>query len=107
MLQGPAWAVDGGSGDSLTYANVAEQARALVVHSLRPWIVRLEKALSNDSDLCPGTTYCAFDLDGLLRAAPEQRAESYSKALDPTTGWLRRDEVRVLEDLPPENGEPT
>jgi HK97 family phage portal protein len=102
----PAWAVDAPTGDSLTYANVAEQNRALVAHSLRPWIVRLEKAISNDADLCPGSTYVGFDLDGLLRAAPEQRADSYSKALDPTTGWMRRDEIRVLEDLPPENGEP-
>ena len=98
----PAWAIDAPTGDSLTYANVAEQNRALLTHSLRPWIVRLEKAISNDVDLCPGNTYVAFDLDGLLRAAPEQRAEAYSKALDPVTGWMRRDEIRVLEDLPPE-----
>jgi HK97 family phage portal protein len=31
----PAWAVEGDSGSSLTYANVTEQARSLVVHSLR------------------------------------------------------------------------
>jgi HK97 family phage portal protein len=40
----PAWAVDGATGDSLTYANVQEQARALVTSSLRPWIVRIETA---------------------------------------------------------------
>ncbi len=33
------------------------------------------------------------------------RAETYTRALDPETGWLRRDEVRELEDLPPEEGE--
>ncbi len=86
----------------MTYANVTEQNRSLAIHSLRPWIIRLEKAISNDIDLCGGNTYVAFNLDGLLRAAPEQRAESYSKALDPVTGWMRRDEIRVLEDLPPE-----
>ena len=30
------------------------------------------------------------------------RAEVYSKALSPLTGWMTRDEVRRLENLAPE-----
>jgi HK97 family phage portal protein len=78
MFRVPAWAIDGATGDSLTYANVAEQARALVTYSLRPWLVRIERALSNDADLCPGNTYVQRD------------------------GWMSRAEVRELEDLQPE-----
>jgi phage portal protein BeeE len=74
----------------------------LATLSLHPWATRIETAISNDVDLCPGSTYCAFDFDGLLRAAPEQRAQIYAAALNPQTGWLRREEVRALEDLPPE-----
>jgi HK97 family phage portal protein len=98
----PAWLIDAPTGDSLTYSNVLEQNRAFVTHSLRPWLVRLERALSNDADLCPGGTYVEFDLDGLLRADATQRAAIYEKALDPIQGWLTRAEVRELEDLPPE-----
>ena len=98
----PAWAIDAPTGDSLTYANVGEQNRALVTHSLRPWLVRIERAISNDPDLCPGGTYVQFDLDGLLRADAKTRAETYTQALAPDTGWMRRDEIRELEDLPPE-----
>ena len=98
----PAWAIDAPTGDSLTYANVTEQNRALVTHSLRPWIVRIETAITNDTDLCPGGTYCQFELDGLLRSDAKSRAETYTLALNADTGWLRRDEVRELEDLPPE-----
>ncbi len=98
----PAWAIDAPTGDSLTYANVTEQNRALVTHSLRPWIVRIERALSNDHDLCPGSTYVQFDLDGLLRADGATRSEVYTRALNPETGWMRRDEIRELEDLQPE-----
>ena len=79
----PAWAIDAPTGDSLTYANVVEQNRALVTHSLRPWLVRIERAISNDPDLCPGGTYVQFDLDGLLRADAKTRAETYTKALEP------------------------
>ncbi len=67
--------------------------------------MRIERAISNDSDLCPGGTYVQFELDGLLRADAKTRAETYEKALNPETGWMRRDEVRELEDLPPEEGE--
>jgi HK97 family phage portal protein len=98
----PAWAIDAPTGDSLTYANVAEQARALATYSLRPPAVRIETAISNDADLCPGGTYVQFDFDGLLRSAPEQRAQAYTAALNPETGWMQRAEVRALEDLPPE-----
>jgi HK97 family phage portal protein len=98
----PAWAIDAPTGDSLTYANVTEQSRALATYSLRPVAVRIETAISNDADLCPGGTYVQFDFDGLLRSAPEQRAQQYTAALNPQTGWMRREEVRVLEDLPPE-----
>src|SRR4051812_6127172 len=98
----PAWAIDAPTGDSLTYANVSEQNRFLVTHSLRPWIVRIERAITSDTDLCPGGTYVQFDLDGLLRADAKTRADTYTQALATETGWMRRDEVRALEDLPPE-----
>jgi HK97 family phage portal protein len=74
----PAWTIDAPIGDSLTYSNTLEQNRHFVTHSLRPWLVRIERAFSNDSDLCPGVTYLSFDLDGLLRADAAQRVGSTS-----------------------------
>jgi HK97 family phage portal protein len=98
----PAWAIDAPTGDSLTYSNVAQQNRALVDYSLRPWLVRIERAFSNDSDLCPGGTYLEFDLDALLRGDAETRARVYTAALNAETGWLTRAEIRELENLNPE-----
>jgi len=102
----PAWAIDAPTGDSLTYGNVLEQNRAFVTHSLRPWLGRLERAISNDADLCPGGTYVLFNLDGLLRADAAKRSEIYARALDPETGYMTRAEVRALEELPPESEAP-
>jgi phage portal protein BeeE len=58
--------------------------------------------IETDADLSPGSTYCEFEVDGLLRADAAQRSEIYTRALAPETGWMRRDEIRRLENLPPE-----
>jgi HK97 family phage portal protein len=93
-------------GSSRTYANVNQQNLAFVQHSLRPWLVRIERAFAADADLCPGGTYIQFSTDGLLRGDPDLRSQIYQRALGQTStgepGWLTRAEVRELEDLPPE-----
>jgi HK97 family phage portal protein len=101
----PPWMIGASSGDSMTYANVEQQQIAFAVHSLRPWLVAIEQAISNDKDLCPGNTYVEFLLDALLRADSKTRAEIYAMALNPETGWMSRAEVRRLENLEPEQGE--
>lgn len=90
------------TGDSLTYGNRESDALHFVTHSLRPWLVLIEQALSADRDLCPPGIYCEFLVDALLRADSATRGELYTRALDPATGWMTRAEVRRLENLPPE-----
>jgi HK97 family phage portal protein len=101
----PVWMVGGTTGDSLTYSNTEQQQLAFVTHSLRPWLVVIEQAISADPDLCAANTYAEFLLDSLLRADSATRAAVYEKALNPVTGWMRRDEVRRLENLEPETAE--
>ncbi len=96
----PAWVIDAATGDSLTYSNVQQQSRALIDYSLRPWLVRIERAISGDPDLCPGGTYVEFALDALLRGDADARSQIYTRALGDAThpAWLTVDEVRALED---------
>jgi HK97 family phage portal protein len=103
----PAWAIDAATGDSLTYSNVTQQSRALIDFALRPWLARIERAISTDPDLCPGGTYVQFELDALLRGDADSRSTVYQRALGDGThpAWLTVDEVRALEDLPPIGGE--
>ena len=103
VMRVPAWAIDAPTGDSLTYSNVSQQNRHLLDHCLRPWLVRIERAFTNDPDLCPGSVYLALDTDAFLRADPEGRAAFYKAGLE--GGWLSVDEVRAAEDLPPLEGE--
>jgi HK97 family phage portal protein len=96
------WMVGGSSGDPMTYSNVEQQSLQFVTYSLRPWLVLIEQAITNDPDLCSASVYVEFLLDGLLRADSKTRGEIYALALDPVKGWMTRDEVRRLENLEPE-----
>jgi HK97 family phage portal protein len=98
----PVWMINGSSGDSLTYANAEAQQLMFAIHSLRPWLVLIEQAISADPDLCSQNVYVEFLLDALLRADSATRADVYTKALNPATGWMTRAEVRQLENLEPE-----
>lgn len=98
----PPWVVGASAGDSLTYSNTTDQIRAFVVFSLAPWLTVIEQALTADPDLCAPGQYVEFLLDGLLRGSPSERSEIYTRALDPLTGWMTREEVRRMENLGPE-----
>lgn len=98
----PPWMIGVDAGDSLTYSNVEMQAQAFVTFSLRPWLAAIEQAFSADEELFPAGTYCEFLIDALLRGDSKTRAEVYTAALDPVTGWMTRAEVRRLENLEPE-----
>jgi phage portal protein BeeE len=98
--------IGGSTGDSLTYSNAEQQQLLFVTHSLRPWLVLIEQAISADPDLASQNQYVEFLLDGLLRADSATRADVYTKALNPQTGWMTRAEVRELENLEPESAQP-
>ena len=98
----PPWMIGAHSGDSMTYANVEMQSLAFVTFSLRPYLTAIEQALSADRDFFTAASYCEFLIDALLRADSATRAQVYTAGLDPNTGWLTREEVRRMENLPPE-----
>lgn len=98
----PAWMISASDASSQTYSNVESQMLSFVMLSLRPWLTVIEQALAADRDLFSASLFPEFLIDGLLRADSKTRAEIYTAALDPLTGWMRRDEVRRRENLEPE-----
>jgi HK97 family phage portal protein len=64
--------------------------------TLAPWISKLEKAISR---LLPRATTVKFNPGGFLRPTVKERYEAHESGI--RAGWLRRNEVRALEDLPP------
>ena len=73
---------------------ISEQNRAFVTHTLMPWLIRVEQAISR---LFPRGQYVKFNLDSLLRGQITERYQAYKVGLE--AGFLTIAEVRELEDL--------
>ena len=91
--------IGGESGGSLTYANVEQRALDFLTFGLRPWLVRLEAALSA---LLSSTTTVKFNAAALVRTDLLTRYQAHESAI--RAGWKLRSEVRELEDLAPVAG---
>lgn len=75
---------------------IEQQSIGFVVYTLRPWLTRIESALSR---LLPRGQYVRFNVEGLLRGDIKSRYEAYRVARE--GGWMNVDEIRALEDMEP------
>lgn len=87
--------------DRSTNNNIEHQSLEFVVHTLRPWLVRWEQAISwkllNPQE--KRRYFAKFTVDGLLRGDIKSRYEAY--AVGRQNGWLCADDIRELEDMNP------
>lgn len=72
-----------------------------LMYSLRPNLVRIEQAITKKLLTASEREKYKpkFSVEDLLRADSQGRSQFYMSALQ--NGWMTRNEVRVLEDLPP------
>lgn len=91
--------IGGESGGSLTYANVEQRAIDFAQYTLRPMVVRLERALTA---MLPRPQYVKLNLDAMIRADTLSRYQAHEIAL--RAGFKNQNEVRGLEDLEPVDG---
>jgi len=87
-----------------TYSSVEQNNIAFVTHTLRPIIQKIEEAFSTLLTTEPGGEFAfiRFTIDGLLRGDANSRFTAYSNGLQ--SGWLKVNDVRRYEDLPPIEG---
>ena len=82
-----------------TYSNIEAQQIDFVVHTITPWIKRIESELN--AKLIPfkkrGVEYFKFNLNAILRGDSKARADYYRTLVN--IGVMSPDEVRSLEDL--------
>jgi len=85
--------------DKATFSNIEHQSISFVVHTIRPWLVRLEqgmnKALLSQSE--KGQYFVGFVVDGLLRGDYSSRMQGYAIGIQ--NGFLSPNDVRTLENM--------
>ena len=84
-----------------TFNNIEHMGIEFVMHTLMPWLVRIEQAMIKDllveeeqNDLFP-----KFNVDGLMRGDYKSRMEGYAIAIN--NGIMSVNDVRRLENLDP------
>ena len=84
-----------------TFSNIESQNISFAVHTIRPWLVRIEQAINktlipeNEKD----RYYAQFNIDGLMRGDYKSRMEGYAIARQ--NGWMSANDIRALENLNP------
>ena len=84
-----------------TFSNIEHQSIDFVVHTLDPWLVRIEKAIVKDLLLEEEKDqfFPKFNVDGLLRGDYKSRMDGYSVGI--STGIISPNEARRKENMPP------
>lgn len=92
------------SGSTSWGSGLEEMSLGFVRYTLAPWLCRQEQEWSTklltERERKEGL-YIKHDTHPLLRGDAKARAEYYTKALHPQTGWLQENEVRDMEDRNP------
>ncbi len=90
--------------DKATFSNIEHQGIEFVVHTIRPWLTRIEESMERDllTEQELGEVFIRFDVDHLLRGDSKGRAEYYAAGIK--DAWLNPNEVREREGLNPYEG---
>jgi len=85
--------------DKATFSNIEHQSISFVVHTIRPWLVRLEQAMNKAllSKTEKGRYFVGFVVDGLLRGDYASRMQGYAVGIQ--NGFLSPNDVRALENM--------
>lgn len=87
-----------------TFSNIEQQNIEFVTDTLRPWLVRIEKAATAQllTEVERPRVFVAHVVDGLLRGDQKARYDSY--AIGRNWGWLSANDILELENRNPIDG---
>ena len=87
---------------TMTYASVEQLMISFVVHTMRPWLTRIEQSINKNLLTGDSDHFAEFTVEGLLRGDTASRYEAYASALQ--NKWMTRNEVRLKENMNPVDG---
>jgi HK97 family phage portal protein len=88
-----------------TYSSVEQNMLGFVSHTLRPYVTKIEDAMSTLMSRYPGGSeaFIKFNMNGLVRGDIQSRYAAYSTGIQ--SGFLAINDIRRLEDLSPQAGD--
>lgn len=88
-----------------TFSSVEQNMLAFVTHTLRPYVTKIEDAMTTLMSRNPGGTesFIKFNMAALVRGDIQSRYSAYSTGLQ--SGFLAINDIRRLEDLSPQEGD--
>ena len=91
--------------ENATFSNIEHQSLEFVTHTLRPWLVRWEQAITQRLVMPSerSEVFAEFVIDGLLRGDIAARYSAYQVGRQ--NGWLSANDVRELENMNPLPGD--
>ena len=90
--------------DRSTNNNIEHQGIDFVVHTIRPWLVRIEQRISKSlfGPVESSRYFAEFNVDGLQRGDYASRTTGYAKLI--AAGVMTPNEARALENMNPIEG---
>lgn len=85
-----------------SYSNLEQDNLSFLQETLRPWLIRWEQEINFKLINSMDRMYAEHNQDALMRGDSQGRASFYAQALN--WGWLSRNDVRQMENLPPFEG---
>jgi HK97 family phage portal protein len=92
----PGEMVGGQTAGPLAYTSPEQRGEDFLTYSVRPWLLRVERAVSR---LLPRTQQAKFNAGGFVRVALKDRYDAHKTGIE--AGFLTVNEARELEDRPP------
>lgn len=82
-----------------TFSNIEHQSISFVVHTIRPWLVRIEQSINKSlfTEAEKEEYFVSFVVEGLLRGDYASRMQGYSVGIQ--NGFMSPNDVRSLENM--------
>lgn len=84
-----------------SFSNIENQSISFVVHTIRPWLVRVEQAMNRKlfKEKEKGTYYVSFNASALMRGDYKSRMDGYAIGIQ--NGFFSVNDVRKMENMDP------
>ncbi len=98
----PLWMLQSAKGQNVYGTGVEQVSLGFVRYTLNPYNTLIEQAITR-SLVFDSSEFVRFNVDEILRGDVRARFAAYQLAVNANNPWLMRNEIRSMENLPPDD----